>query len=227
MTGAQNFTVYDIPNSLKGVVNNVISTMPASVNNGAENFDTIEVAFNKRFAKGFFLDSSYDWTRSDALVNNSSSTSPLTQSDPVSTGRYFQNVFPGVSNRQKLTNWAFHLSSRYDFPYGIGVGLNFAVQSGWNYARLMTVSLPNSGSQRFWMQDFSNNRSDTIPLLNFRVDKSVSLGGNRKLTGMVDVFNIMNNAGITNFNLTNGSHYNQVIQPLDPRTLELGVRFEF
>ncbi len=94
ITGTQSFTVNDIPKSLKGVVNNVIATMPAGVNNGAENFDTIEVAFNKRFARGFFLDSSYDYTRSDALVGNAGSTSPLTQSDPISTGRYFQNVYP-------------------------------------------------------------------------------------------------------------------------------------
>ena len=94
ITGAQQFTVNDIPSSLKGVVHNVIATMPASVNGGAENFDTIELAFNKRFTQGFFLDSSYDYTRSDALVNNSGSTSPLTQSDPISTGRYLPERVP-------------------------------------------------------------------------------------------------------------------------------------
>jgi hypothetical protein len=223
----QNFTLYDIPSSVKGVVDNVIATMPDSVNNGAENFDTIEVAFNKRFGSGFFLDSSYDWTRKDALYRNLNSTSPLTQSDPISTGRYYQNVYPTVPNRQTTTGWVFHLSSRYDFPYQIGVGVNFAVQSGWNYARLVTVSLPNSGSQRFFMENLDNNRSDTVPLLNLRVDKAFSLGGNRRLTGMLDLFNITNNAAITNFNIRNGSSYNQVIQPLDPRTLELGIRFEF
>ncbi len=101
------------------------------------------------------------------------------------------------------------------------------MQSGWNYARRITVSLPNSGSQSFWAQDLSNNRSDTIPLLNFRLDKGFSLGGNRKLTGMADVFNLLNNAGITNFILNNGRTYNQIVQPLDPRTLELGIRLEF
>ncbi|MGE5242776.1 MAG: hypothetical protein ACM3SQ_00925, partial [Betaproteobacteria bacterium] len=187
----------------------------------------IELAFNKRFGSGFFLDSSYDWSHSDALVNNSASTSPLTQADPIATGRYFQNVFPTVPNRQKLTSWVFHLSSRYDFPYQIGVGLNFAVQSGWNYARRITVSLPNSGSQSFWMENLSNNRSDTIPLLNFRLDKSFNLGGTYRVTGMLDVFNVLNNAGITNFVLNNGKTFNQIVQPLDPRTLELGIRFEF
>jgi hypothetical protein len=227
VTGQQAFTVYDIPDSLKGQVQNVIATMPGSVDNGAENFDTIELAFNKRFGSGFFIDTSYDWTRRDALMNNTSSTSPLTQSDPISTGQYYQNVYPTVPNRQTLTSSVFHLSSRYDFPYQIGVGLNFAVQSGWNYARRIAVTLPNAGTQFFWMDDFSNHRSDTVPLLNFRLDKSFSLGGKRKVTGMLDMFNVLNNAAITNFVVYNGSTYNQIIQPLDPRTFQVGIRFAF
>ena len=85
------------------------------------------------------------------------------------------------------------MSRRYVLPYGIGLGLNFAVQSGWNYARRITVSLPNSGTELLGA-DLSNNRSDTIPLLNFRLDKSFPRRAH-KLTGMLDVFNLMNNAG--------------------------------
>jgi hypothetical protein len=225
VTGQQTFTVYDIPNSLKGVTDNVIATMPDAVDNGAYNYDTYEFAFNKRFASGFFLDSSFDYTRRDDLRNNTHSTSPLTQSDPIGTGFYF-NVFPDVPNRQKTSIWVFHLSSRYELPYEVGVGVNLAVQSGWNYARRINVSLPNSGSQNFWMTNLDQNRSDTVPLLSVRFDKSISFGGHR-ITGMLDIFNVLNNAAVTNFNLSNGSRFNQVIQPLDPRTFELGVRFEF
>ncbi len=225
VTGTQNFTVFDVPNSLKGVVNNVITTMPASVNYGAYNYNTIELAFNKRFQKGLFLDTSFDYTRRDDLRNNTASTSPLTQSDPISNAFYL-NVYPTVGNRQKTSTWEFHLSSRYELPYQIGIGANFEVQSGWNYARRITVDLPNAGNQNFWMTNLDQNRSDTVPLLSLRLDKSFQLGTHR-LTGMLDLFNVLNNAAITNFNLFNGSHYNQVIQPLDPRTLQLGIRFEF
>ncbi|MDE3153606.1 MAG: TonB-dependent receptor [Acidobacteriota bacterium] len=227
VTGTQAFTVNDIPSSLKGVVNNVIATMPAGVQNGAYNYDTIEFAFNKRFQKGLFVDSSFDYTWRDDLRNNTASTSPLTQSDAIGTG-YYQNVFPTVPNRQKTTAWQFHLSSRYEFPYEIGVGANFNVQSGWEYARRITVTLPNSGSQSFWMTDLGANgqRSQVVPLLNIRVDKAFSFAGHR-LTGMLDVFNLLNNAAITNFNVFNGARFNQVIQPLDPITVQLGVRFEF
>ena len=122
--------------------------------------------------------------------------------------------------------WTFHLSSRYELPMQVGLGVNFAMQSGWNYARRITVSLPNSGSQSFWITNLDQNRSDTVPLLSIRLDKSVTFG-THKLVGMLDIFNILNNAAVTNFNLSNGSRYNQVIQPLDPRTFQVGVRLEF
>ena len=64
-----------------------------------------------------------------------------------------------------------------------------------------------------------------MPLLSVRLDKSVSLGSH-KVVGMLDIFNILNNAAVTNFNLSNGPAQ-PGIQPLDPRTFQVGVRFEF
>ena len=76
------------------------------------------------------------------------------------------------------------------------------------------------------MTNLDQNRSGTVPLLNLRLDKSFSFAGHR-LTGMLDIFNVLNAATVVNFNLSNGSRYNQVNGVLDPRTLQLGVRFEF
>ncbi|HVC20316.1 MAG TPA: hypothetical protein VNE16_09570, partial [Vicinamibacterales bacterium] len=194
---------------------------------GAQNFDTIEVAFTKRFQKGLFLDTSYDWTRSNALFSPYDfSASPTTQADPISTG-YYVTPYPTVGTAQKSTSWVWHLSSDYEFPYQIGVGLNFEVQSGWNYAPIIGVNLPNAGYQQFFLNNLSTNRSDTVPLLNVRFDKAFDIRGGHRFTAMLDLFNITNSAPITNFQILNGASYNQVVNLLSPRTLELGFRFEF
>jgi hypothetical protein len=225
VTSTQDFTVFDVPDSLASVVNNVIATIPG--NGGDWNYDSFEVAFNKRFQRGLFVDAGFDWTRADDLESPWQNTnSPLQQSDVISPPDYFENPFPAVSNRQKTTGWGVHLSGRYELPYGIGVGGNLQVQSGWQYARIMVVDLPNAGTQRFWLQNLDNNRSDMVPLLNIRFDKSVTFYGHR-LTGMVDLFNITNANPVVNFNVVNGARFNQINGILDPRTLQLGVRFEF
>ena len=123
--GTQNFTLSDIPASLRGVVQNQFTNFAG----GSYNYDTFELAFNKRFSGGLFVDTSFDYLRRDELRSNSASTNPFA-TDPLGIG-YFQNVNPAVSNRQQSSTWQYHLSGRYEFAYQIGVGANVQVQSGW------------------------------------------------------------------------------------------------
>jgi hypothetical protein len=226
VAGTQPFTVYDVPASLRGIVNNVIQNVPASAGGGAANYDTIELAFNARVGGSLYLDSGVDVTWKDDLRSPvNTSNSPLTQADPIASA-YFQNVSPGIDARQRSSVWEAHASSRYELRYGIGVGANVRVQSGWNYARVISVALPNAGTQRFWSEAIDQHRSPTVPLVNIRVDKTVTMGRYR-LTGILDAFNVINSNAVTNFNLVNGASYNQINGALDPRTVQVGVRFAF
>ncbi|HEY7789735.1 MAG TPA: TonB-dependent receptor, partial [Vicinamibacterales bacterium] len=211
--GVQDFTVFDVPNSLRGQVQNIIDTTPGDSGDpgGAANFDTFELAFNKRFTEGLFLDSSFDWTLLQQLQHANSS---------------YENIYPTVPAFQRTSQWELHLSSRYEFPYAIGLGANLDVQSGPTYARTISVNLPNSGTQRFYMAAFSGNELDTVPYLSLRLDKAIVFGTHR-LTGMLDVFNVLNANPVTGLNSLNGKLYNQITGVLAPRTLELGARFEF
>jgi hypothetical protein len=223
VSGTQTFTVNDIPSSLRGVVNNVTANVP---DGGAADYDTLEAAFSKRFGTGIYVDASIDYTRKNDLRSAAStSNSPLTQSDPIGSA-FFVNPYPAVSNRQSTSVWEFHVSARYELPYAVGVGANVRAQSGWNYARVISVALPNAGTQRFWADDLDGARSPNVPLVSLRVDKRFTVGRYR-LTALADVFNLANSNAVTNFNLVNGTSYNQVNGALDPRTAQIGVRFEF
>jgi len=61
--------------------------MSAAVNHGAYNFDTIEVAFNKRFQKGLFVDipGGHRFTVILDLFNITSSRAPLATGRPLAT----------------------------------------------------------------------------------------------------------------------------------------------
>ena len=150
-------------------------------------------------------------------------TSPL-NSDPIQLG-YFLNPYPAVSNRQQTRTWQARLSGRYEFPYTIGVAANFGILSGWPYARVVTVSLPNAGAQSFFADDLSSY-SETVPQLSFRVDKSFNLRGSTVMV-MADLYNALNVNPVTNFTVSNGARYNQINAALDPRTFQVGLRFQF
>jgi hypothetical protein len=230
ITGRTTYTLLDIPAGLP--TRNVITNIP----DGNYQYDTLQFAFNKRFGSGLFIQSSFDYQWRDELRGGAASTanststlqapsgSPL-NSDPIAVG-YFQNAYPQVSNRQESTNWQGRAIARYVFKYDIGVATNLRVQSGYAYSRIIAATLPNAGAVRFYSEDIKNNRSDTVPILDLRIDRAFQIG-RYKFTGMFDAFNLTNSAAVTNFNLTNGASYNQIIAALDPRTLQLGLRFDF
>ena len=218
--GIQNFSLVDIPTSLRGVVQNQFMNIPG----GNYDYDTFELAFNKRFSGSQFIDASFDYLRRDELRQNGANTNPFS-TDPLGIN-YFQNVNPAVSNRQTSSNWQAHLSGRYELPFAIGIGGNVQVQSGWPYARLITVSLPNAGTQTFFMENINNNRSDMVPLVGLRADKSFRFG-THSILFMFDVFNALNSNAVTNFALVNGASFNKIIATLQPRTIQFGARLEF
>jgi hypothetical protein len=225
VTGSTTLTLFDIPDALRGQVSNVVSNIPESVGGGDYNYDTIQLAFNKRFTRGLFIQSSFDYQWRDELRQNAASTSPL-NSDPLGIN-YFQNVFPEVSNRQESTNWQARLLGRYVFPYEVGLALNLRAQSGWAYSRLLRVALANAGTQTFFMENIENNRSDTAALVDIRVDKGFTFGGRYRFSVMADLFNVLNSNDVTNFNLLNGNQFDRIIATMDPRTFMVGFRFDF
>jgi hypothetical protein len=228
VTGQTTLNVFDIPDNLKGQVSNVVTNIPDTVGGGDYDFDTISLGFNKRFPNGLFFQSSFDYQWRDELRRgDSASTSPLT-ADPINTG-YNANgeSFPTVSNRQESTNWSARFLGRYVFPYEVGFGTNVRVQSGWPYARRISYSLPNAGTATVFQEDIKNNTSDTVAIVDLRVDKSFTFGGKYRFSVLADLFNALNSNQVTNFNLSNGSRFNQIIATLDPRTFQLAFRFEF
>ena len=238
VTGNQDFSTFDIPSALKGVVQNQITNIPDSLGGSTWTYDTLEFSFNKRFGKGLFVNTAFGYQWRDDLrqaANNSGAPSPSNSnlsSDPIgivgaANSMYFAQVFPTVGALQKTTTWEAHVSARYQFQYDIGAAVNYSGQSGWPYARIITGTLPNAGNVAFFSTDLSNNRNDNIHLLAFRVDKSVKLGGTAKLTGIFDLFNVLNTNAVTNFNLVNGSKFNLINATVDPRTAQVAIRLEF
>ncbi len=247
VVGNQNLTVFDIPSSLKGVVTNQITNIPDSLGGSSWTYDTVELAFNKRFGAGLFINTSFDYQWRDDLrqaAGSSGAPSPSNSnlsSDPIgvvgAAGTiYFAQVFPTVSPLQKTTTWDAHVSARYQFKWEIGAAVNYSAQSGWPYARIISLTgkasatnpgaLPNAGNVAFFDTNLSDSRNDNIHLLAFRLDKTFTVQ-KVKFTGMFDLFNVLNTNAVTNFNIVNGSKFNLINATVDPRTAQIGIRVSF
>jgi hypothetical protein len=232
--GTETFNLLDVPDSIAGDTDGSFDNWQ----DGDFTYDTIEIAFNRRFSDRFFIQTSFDhiWRdelRTADMVNSpASSTSPLS-TDPI--GVYPQFTFnPAAPNRQKTTMYHAQLLGRYTFPRDVGFAVNYRLQSGFPYARIVdasvggdpTLNACNSGDCTFFVENLDQNRSDAVNLLGVRLDKSFPVGSRGKITAMLDIFNLLNADPVTNFNLLSDD-YKRVIATLDPRVFQMGVRFEF
>jgi hypothetical protein len=223
------YNLLDVPNSLANATDTEFTNYPDS----NFTYDTIEVAFTKRFGSKFFIQSSgdYQWRNElrSADIPDVGSTSPLA-TDPI--GVYPQiSVNPAAPNRQKTTMYHAQVSGRYELPYEVGLGLNYRFQSGFPYSPVVPDgSVPLNVCNfncAFFTQNMDQNRSESVNLMNVRIDKSIPLGHGAKATVMLDIYNILNADPVTNFNLGVGPGYKHVIAVLDPRVFQMGFRLEF
>ncbi|HMF98427.1 MAG TPA: TonB-dependent receptor [Vicinamibacterales bacterium] len=222
------YNLLDVPNSLADDTDSAYTNYAG----GDFNYDTIEVAFTKRFGSGLFFQASGDMQWRDELrsanIPDTGSSSPLS-TDPL--GVYPQlSISATAPNRQKTTMYHAQLSGHYSFKYDVGLGVNYRFQSGFPYSLVVPDGAVDLNVCNFNCAFFATNldqtRSESVNLLNFRIDKAFPLGGSKKATLMLDIYNLLNADPVTNFNLS-ATSARTVIAVLDPRVFQMGFRFEF
>jgi hypothetical protein len=224
------YNLLDVPNSLANATDTSYTNYPGS----DFNYDTVEVAFTKRFGSGLFFQASGDLQWRDELrsadIPDWGSTSPLS-TDPIGVGPQL-SISATAPNRQKTTMYHAQMSGHYSFKYDVGIGVNYRFQSGFPYSLYIPdgtdgVNLNVCGFNcAFFATNMDANRSESVNLMNFRIDKVFPFGGGKKATLMLDIYNLLNADPVTNFQLS-ATSARTVIAVLDPRVFQMGFRFEF
>ncbi len=217
-----------VPDGVAGVVDNRIAAFPGI---GAS-YDTVQMALDRRFTRGFLLQASFDYQWRNEFRSASGETRSPLYTDPLVVGsgghgRIWQNHSLDIEARQATTNWGARLLARYTLPAGVGLSGNLRHQSGWPYALIQRIDIPGTGtSVPIFLSDLSLNRSDNVTIVDVRLDKAFDIGARGRLALMLDVYNLLNSNAVTNFSLRTGDG-GRVIAALDPVAVKLGARFQF
>jgi hypothetical protein len=192
-------------------------------------FQTVEFALNRRFANRWMVLTSFAYTWLDQFHNVTTGTGTL---DALATGRQYnwrpnQRIF-GDEGKETSTLWNYKVVGRYVAKYEIGLSGSWKVQSGRQWGRSLSFAFPGDGTQSVRVEPVTSNRAPTVSILDFRADKSFSFGKFGRVTGMVDVFNALNQGTVINFStVTSATQFKRVIGILDPRVVRFGVRYDF
>ena len=214
-------TVHDLPDGAP-TSQNLATNWPDA--DTAFNWTTISLGVNRRFRNNFFWNAYFDYQLRHEGRTPGQSTSPLT-TDPVGVGTTYQYGF--IPLLQDVSNWQFKGAARYVMAYDVGFAGTLRYVSGFPWAPLLSVGIGNVGTQTIFLDHLDNRRSDTVSIVDFRVDKAVQVGNFGELQVMVDVFNALNNASETNFIMRAGSQYRTTIEWIQGRTIGLSARLTF
>ena len=162
-------------------------------------------AYQKR-VHNFFVQTSadYQW-RNDFRSARQRPASARARCRRIRFGiNFYITPNPNAPNRQETTVWHYQLLGRYTFPWEIGFAANWRYQSGFPFSPIVAdgdtspgLNLSNFGAP-FFLNNLSDDRSDNVSLLNFRLDKAFDIG-RFKVSGMLDIYNVLNSEAVTNF----------------------------
>jgi len=198
-------------------------------------YHTVEFAVNRRLKDKWMLLTSFEHTWSNSFVNPAQASTSALGIIRHSTA-YLWNPNQRRFGRQDQTFWNFKVVGRYELPWQLAVAGSYKLQSGANWARSTSVTIPNLGATTVAMEPLNANRSPNVGIVDVRAEKAFKFKGNRKFTAMVDVFNALNSNTVVNFRLTSPSantpvavnnRYKELIALLDPRIIRFGVRLDF
>ena len=219
--GSANLTVHGLPDGAS-TSDNLVTNWPAA--DSAFNWTTVSLGVNRRFRNNFFWNAYVDYQWRHEGRTPGQSTSPLT-TDPVGVGTTYQYGF--IPLIQDVTNWQFKSAGRYVMPHGIGTAATFRFVSGFPWAPLLSIGVPNVGTQTIFLDDLNNRRSDTVAILDFRVDREFPLGDTANIQLILDLFNALNNATETNFIMRAGDRFRDTIEWIQGRTIGFSARLTF
>jgi hypothetical protein len=212
----QTFQTFDRP---AGIPSDRVFTNPEDLN---ADFHTVEFAVNRRFSGKWMLLTSFGHTWSTMLHDTTGYGRLSNNQNYLPARRLF-----GDNGVETSTTWNYKVVGRYLLPYDIGFSGSWKLQSGENYGRTISVPFPGDGTRTVRVEPINANRFPTVPILDFRIDKSVKFGRAGKLTGMLDVFNITNEGTVVNFRTATAGPYREVTGILDPRVMRFGLRYDF
>jgi hypothetical protein len=112
-------------------------------------------------------------------------------------------------------------------PFDIGVSGSYKLQSGRQWGRDVSVTLPVAGNEVIRVESVTANRAPNISILDFRIDKGIKFGKAGTFTGFVDIFNVFNPPTVTTFRSSTGATFGEVTSLLDPRIVRFGLRYDF
>jgi hypothetical protein len=212
---------FDLAQEFRGrpVVN-----MTTNVPGGNADFHTVEITGTKRMSNRWSLLASWGYTKSfdngnSAYLGNSvrANSLPATPNDEINT----------TGGRHEYGRHNAKLAGTWQSPWwSLSVSPMLRYQQGFPFGRTFQSNL-SYGSVRFLAEPFGTRHQDDIIITDLRIEKEVSFGNGRNVSGFFDIYNLFNSNPAQNLQWGSGTAFNRPLSIVPPRLARIGVKLNF
>jgi outer membrane receptor protein involved in Fe transport len=211
---------YDLATEYRGLP---VVNMTTNVPGGDADFHTVEITGTKRMSNRWSLLASWGYTKSfdngnSAYLGNSvrANSLPASPNDKINTN----------DGRHEYSRHNAKLSGTVQLPWQIAFSPMLRYQQGFPFGRTFQSNL-SYGSVRFLAEPFGTRRQDNIIITDLRLEKEVSLGSARTVSGFFDIYNLFNKNPAQNLQWSSGTAFDRPLSVVPPRLARIGVKLNF
>lgn len=184
-------------------------------------YKTIEASLNKRMSRRWSLGvgAGYTWTEENAQTYRGNTVSPSIAANT-----------PNDTSFHEFTTFGFHAYGNVEGPWGVRFSPVLRYTQGTPYGRTVTVNNASPGpffSGTILVEPVGTRRMDDVVLLDLKTEKTLSLGGSRRLRAFIDLYNLFNSNAADTISFATGSTFADPTNIIGPVTARLGARFEW
>jgi outer membrane receptor protein involved in Fe transport len=177
---------------------------------GESKFDTFEIAMNKRMSNRWSASTSY------SLTWAKTARTPLNPNSCINANADCQD---------ETTDYSFKLNGSFDLPAGVRLSPVYRFQAGNNFARTFVATL-NYANPTLNAEPMNANRTAHVNLIDIRIDRAITIRGNR-LMPFFDLYNVTNNNAEQNLTVSSGASWLRPINIVPPRVMRIGMKFDW
>jgi hypothetical protein len=183
---------------------------------------------NKRFAKSWQMMASYTWQRNLIYARGTLASQGNGSLNRNGFGRDPNDLTNAFGRSATDNTHGVRFAGTWSAPWGVNLGLRYLFESGRPYARVVNVRLAQGVRPVI-----AEARGDFAPLpalqdVRMRLDKDFGFGGARRIRLSLDLINLLNgNTTTVLVNNSSQSNFGEVLNVVEPRRAQIGIRFEF
>jgi hypothetical protein len=220
---SQNLTIFNLASPSARSIFQVTNR-----NDLDQDYKAVVLEANKRFSQAWQMMTSYTWQRNLIYARGNMATQGFGSLNRNGFGRDPNDLTNAFGRSATDNTHAIRFAGTWAAPYGINLGLRYQLESGRPYARIINVRTTQGVRQ---VIAEARGNFESLPALNdirLRLDKDINLGGARRVRLSLDLINLLNGDTTTTLvNNSSQSNFGEVLNVVEPRRAQLGIRFEF